>query len=97
MQWGDEAAVRERFDRYATDIRSTRLTATLVFPFSVADTIDFYRLNYGPTLRAFAALSDTGQAALRRDLESLYDQHNVATDGTTSIAAEYLEVVAARR
>jgi len=96
LQWGDEAAVRERLDRYVTDIRSTRLTATLVFPFSVADTIEFYRVNYGPTLRAFAALSDTGQAALRRDLESLYDQHNVATDGTTNIAAEYLEVVAAR-
>jgi ubiquinone/menaquinone biosynthesis C-methylase UbiE len=96
LQWGDEAAVRERLDRYVTDIRTTRLTAMLVFPFSVAVTIEFYRINYGPTLRAFAALSDTGQAALRRDLESLYDQHNVATDGTTSIAAEYLEVVAAR-
>lgn len=96
LQWGDEAVVRERLDRYVTDIQSTRLTATLVFPFSVADTIEFYRVNYGPTLRAFAALSDTGQAALRRDLESLYEQHNVATDGTTNIAAEYLEVVAAR-
>ena len=70
--------------------------AALVFPFSVADTIEFYRVNYGPTLRAFAALSNNGQAALRRDLESLYDQHNGATDGTTNIAAEYLEVVAAR-
>ena len=97
LQWGDEAAVRERLDRYATGIRSTRLTARLVFPFSVADTIEFYRVNYGPTLRAFATLSDTGQAALRRDLESLYDQHNVATDGTTSIAAEYPEVVALRK
>ena len=58
--------------------------------------IEFYRANYGPTLRAFAALSDTGQAALRRDLESLYDQHNVATDGTTNTAAEYLELVAVR-
>jgi SAM-dependent methyltransferase len=96
LQWGDEAAVRERLDGHVTDIRSTRLTATLVFPFSVADTIEFYRVNYGPTLSAFAALSDTGQAALRRDLESLYGQHNVATDGTTNIAAEYLEVVAAR-
>lgn len=96
LQWGDETAVRVRLDGHVTDIRSTRLTATLVFPFSVADTIEFYRVNYGPTLSAFAALSDTGQAALRRDLESLYDQHNVATDGTTNIAAEYLEVVATR-
>ena len=97
LQWGDEGAVRERLDGYATGIQSTRLTARLVFPFSVADTIEFYRVNYGPTLRAFAALSETGQAALRRDLESLYDQHNIATDGTTSIAAEYLEAVALRK
>jgi SAM-dependent methyltransferase len=96
LLWGDEAVVRERLDGHVTDIRSTRLTAALVFPFSVADTIEFYRVNYGPTLRAFRALSDTGQTALRRDLESLYDQHNVSTDGTTNIAAEYLEVVAAR-
>jgi SAM-dependent methyltransferase len=96
LQWGDEVTVRERLDGYVTEIRSTRLMAALVFPFSVADTIEFYRINYGPTLRAFAALSDHGQAALRRDLESLYGQHNVTTDGTTNIAAEYLEVVAAR-
>jgi SAM-dependent methyltransferase len=96
LQWGDEVAVRERLDAYVTDIRCTRQTAALVFPFSVADTIEFYRVNYGPTLRAFAALYDDGQAALRRDLESLYEQHNVATDGTTTIVPEYLEVIATR-
>jgi 2-polyprenyl-3-methyl-5-hydroxy-6-metoxy-1,4-benzoquinol methylase len=96
LQWGDEATVRERLAGHVADIRCTRHIATLVFPFSVADTIEFYRVNYGPTLRAFAALSDDNQAMLRRDLQRLYDQHNVATDRTTNIAAEYLEVVATR-
>ena len=36
------------------------------------------------------------QAALRCELEDLYVQHNDARDGTTCIAAEYLEVVGTR-
>jgi hypothetical protein len=96
LQWGDEMAVRERLGEYATDVRTTRLTAQLKFPFSVAETIEFYRLHYGPTLKAFATLSEDAQAALRRDLENLYTRHNTAADGTTIIAAEYLEVVAVR-
>ena len=34
------------------------------------------------------------QAALRRDLEQLWSEHNRATDGTTRYDAEYLEVEA---
>jgi SAM-dependent methyltransferase len=97
LQWGDEATVRERLAGQVTGIQTTRLMADLKFPFSVADTIEFYRVHYGPTLKAFAALCQDAQAALRRDLESLYTRHNAATDGTTTIAAEYLEVVATRR
>jgi hypothetical protein len=96
LQWGDEATVRERLASRTTDVQTTRLMAELKFPFSVADTIEFYRLHYGPTLRAFAALSQEAQAGLRQDLESLYMRQNAATDGTTIIAAEYLEVVATR-
>jgi hypothetical protein len=43
-----------------------------------------------------AGLSEADQAALRRDLEDLYIRHNKKSDGTTSIAAEYLEVIATR-
>jgi ubiquinone/menaquinone biosynthesis C-methylase UbiE len=96
LQWGDEAAVRERLHDHATDIKMTRILARLKFPFSIAETVEFYRVHYGPTLRAFASLSTAAQAALRRDLEGVYAHHNDATDGTTSIAAEYLEVVATR-
>ena len=92
LQWGDEATVRERLASRTTDVQTTRLMAELKFPFSVAETID----HYGPTVRAFAALSQEAQAGLRQDLESLYIRQNAATDGTTIIAAEYLEVVATR-
>ena len=60
LQWGDEVSVRERLGGHQIDIRNTRLMAALVFRFSVAGTIEFYRVNYGPTRRAYAALSDNG-------------------------------------
>jgi SAM-dependent methyltransferase len=96
LLWGDEATARERFSGHATDVRTTRILGKLNFPFSIAETVEFYRLHYGPTLKAFAGLPEVAQAALRRDLEDLYTRHNKATDGTTSITAEYLEVVAKR-
>jgi ubiquinone/menaquinone biosynthesis C-methylase UbiE len=96
LLWGDETTVREQLAAYVADIRTTRLMASLEFPFSVPETIEFYRVHYGPTLRAFAGLSEAGRVALRRDLEDLYVRHNKNTDGTTSIAAEYLEVIATR-
>ncbi|HEY2620561.1 MAG TPA: methyltransferase domain-containing protein [Acetobacteraceae bacterium] len=96
LLWGDEAAVRERLGNRVADIGMERILASLEFPFSVPETIEFYRIHYGPTLRAFAGLSEAGQAGLRRDLEDLYVRHNENAGGTTSIAAEYLEVIATR-
>lgn len=96
LQWGDEATVRERLGVGVSDLQMTRRTAHLEFPFSIPETVEFYRVHYGPTLKAFAGLGETAQAALRRDLEDLYARHNDARDGTTCIAAEYLEVVGTR-
>ena len=96
LLWGDESAVRERLGDRVTALGMERILALLEFPFSVPETIEFYRTYYGPTLRAFAGFSEASQAALRRDLEDLYLRHNKNTDGKTSIAAEYLEVIATR-
>ena len=59
--------------------------------------IDYFRTYYGPTLKAFASLDEAGQEALIADLEALIARHNLATDGTMVVPAEYLEVVAVRR
>jgi SAM-dependent methyltransferase len=96
LQWGDEATARERLGAGLGDVQMTRRMAQLKFPFSIPETIDFYRVHYGPTLKAFAGLSEAGQADLRRDLEELYGDHNEASDGTTCISAEYLEIVGTR-
>jgi SAM-dependent methyltransferase len=96
LLWGDETAVRERLGNRVANIEMERILASLEFPFSVPETVEFYRIHYGPTLRAFAGLSEAGQAALRRDLENLYVLHNKNDDRGTSIAAEYLAVIATR-
>jgi SAM-dependent methyltransferase len=97
LLWGDEGVIRERLRDGTAAVAINLLTARLSFPLSVAETVEFYRVNYGPTLRAFAGLPEAGQAALRRDLEELYGRRNRATDGTTAIDAEYAEIVAAKR
>lgn len=94
--WGDEATVRERLHDGIADLHTTPVMALFKYPFSVPETVEFFRLYYGPTQRAFAALSPDKQADLRRDLETLWAQHNQAADGTTHVEAEYLDVVATR-
>jgi SAM-dependent methyltransferase len=96
LLWGDETAARDRFRDGATEVSTARLIARLEFPLPIPETIEFYRINYGPTLQAFAALSDMAQAALRKDLADLYARLNEAADNTTNIPAEYLEVVVIR-
>lgn len=96
LLWGDEATVRERLRDGFTNVRFVRRELVMAFPLTPPAAVEFFRTWYGPTLRAFAALDDAGQSALRRDLEQLWAEHNRATDGTTSIAAEYLEVSATR-
>ena len=97
LLWGDEATVRERLQDGAADLRLTRHMCSFRLPMTPEQTVDFFREWYGPTLRAFAALDADGQAALRRDLTRLWSEHNLATDGTTHVEAEYLEVVASAR
>ncbi len=63
---------------------------------TVPDTVEFFRISYGPTQRAFSALPEDKQQALRHDLESHFAQHNQAADGTTQFESEYLEVAAIR-
>jgi SAM-dependent methyltransferase len=97
MLWGDEATVRSRLRHGFTEVRLTRRIALMRYPFPPAETVEFFRLYYGPTQRAFASLDVPAQAALRRDLVELQAAYNIAkTPGTTEVAAEYLEVVAVR-
>jgi hypothetical protein len=64
------------------------------FPFAPVAVVDYFRRFYGPTRRAFDSLeAETGEA-LREQLVALWASHNHATDGTTRVYSEYLEVTA---
>ena len=55
--WGDESLVRERLGPAIADFRFTRVMYRFDYPFSPAGVVDFFRDYYGPTNRAFAALT----------------------------------------
>ena len=94
--WGDDATVRERLREGTTSIQTTPRMYPMNYPFPPAEVVEFFRAFYGPTNRAFAALDEGGQAALRADLTELWSTHNQAEDGTTRVEAELLEVIAVR-
>jgi hypothetical protein len=98
IQWGDEAKVRERLGGGTTDLRVTPRQIALEFPFGPADVVEYWRVYYGPTNRAFEALAaePAKQAALRADLERLWATHNKAAGGGTRVESEYLEATATR-
>jgi len=94
LKWGDEETVRERLHDGVADLKLTRRMCSFKYTVSPAEVVEFFRKYYGPTQRAFDAIGVDEQAALRNDLERLWAEHNQATDGSTDVAAEYLEVVA---
>lgn len=94
--WGTEGAVRERFADGISDLQMKRRKITFTYPFGPADVVEHFRKYFGPTQKAFESLDADGQAALRSDLEALWKEHNRATDGTTDVESEYLEVRAVR-
>ena len=94
--WGVEEKVRERFGEGISKVETRLQKVTWAFPFSPAEVVEHFRLYYGPAQKAMGALDEQKGAALRKDLEELFTTHNQATDGTTRVEAEYLEVVAVR-
>jgi ubiquinone/menaquinone biosynthesis C-methylase UbiE len=92
-EWGSTTRLGELFGDRVTDMRVT--PKEFVFRFaSAAEMADYFRANYGPTLKAFDALDSDGQKLLYEDLIELANRHNAATDGTLKIPSAYVEVLA---
>ena len=96
LLWGDEAKVRERFGEGVSDLRITPYMYPMRYPYPPAEVVDFFITYYGPTLRAHAALDEAGKEALRNDLTELWTRNSTATDGTTYVLSEYIEVIGTR-
>lgn len=94
--WGTEARLQEMFGTQASEI--TAEPRIFVFRYRSPDHwLDVFKSYYGPMLKAFAALDETGQAALRHDLMALLGEFNHAEDGTVVVHSEYLETVITKR
>lgn len=94
LAWGDETVVRERFGNRVSQIVCTPRPIGFRFPVAPSEVTDLFATAYGPTLMALRALDAKGQQSLRGALTQLWTDHNVATDGTTLVWSEYLEVLA---
>lgn len=96
VEWGDEQRVRYRLSECTSEIETTPRKAEIRYPFPPAEVVDYFREYFGPVRNAFEALPEERRPNLQRDLVALWAEHNCATDGTTWVSSEYLEVVATR-
>ena len=94
--WGSEDTVRERLSEGISDLQLTRRMIIFTYPFGPAEVVEHFRNYFGPTQKQFEMLDEAGQAAMRADLEALWEDGNQATDGTTRVESEYLEVRATK-
>jgi SAM-dependent methyltransferase len=93
MLWGTEDHLRELFGDDIDSLHVTERTFTWRFT-SAEEFVTFFRLWYGPTLKAFAALEDTKRDALEIDLVELASTHDrLESPSAIAIPATYLEAV----
>ena len=93
VEWGSEPRLRELFGDRVRDLTVTPRVFTFRFV-SPEAFADYFRANYGPTLKAFEALDEDNGKLLYADLVDLAARSNIATDGTVRIPSAYAEVVA---
>ncbi len=94
LEWGREVVVQERFGDRVSALRATRRTLDLAFPFGPAAVTELFATCYGPTVATLRATDPAGASRLRASLTRLFETHNRATDGSTVVAGEYLDVQA---
>jgi len=97
MLWGTEDHLHGLFGDQIESLDVTERAFTWRFT-SAEELVTFFRLWYGPTLKAFAALEDTKRDALELDLIDLANRFDrLAAANAIAIPATYTEAVAVRR
>jgi ubiquinone/menaquinone biosynthesis C-methylase UbiE len=93
LLWGTESHLAHLFGGAVSSISSVERSCVWRFT-SPQEFVTFFRRWYGPTLKAFEALDDAGQAALAEDLADLAREYDRNGDGgSITIPATYLETV----
>ena len=92
IQWGTEARLRELFIGKIADLKAEKRFYTFRDR-SPEHFIEYWRSFYGPTLKAFESVGESGRPALEADMLELIGRFNSAQDGTMVVPSEYLETV----
>jgi hypothetical protein len=91
--WGSEEHQLELFSAHGVSLSFARGMNAFVFP-TMDEYMTFFEERYGPTIKAKARLTADGTwDACRAELRSLYEELNLATDGSLRIDSEYLVTV----
>lgn len=94
LEWGKEAMVRARFGDKVSSVICSKRTLELSFPFPPAAVTELFANCYGPTVATLRAADPEGASRLRENLTRHFTEHNVATNGRTTVVGEYLDVQA---
>jgi hypothetical protein len=97
--WGEEATVRDRLKPGFDAVETSVVAIKWELQRSAAASAEFFTKNSGQLQLALGRLDAPKQAALLHDLEQLWIDNNLSTNGEnhTLISNEYLEVIATRR
>jgi ubiquinone/menaquinone biosynthesis C-methylase UbiE len=94
LLWGSQSYLDELFNDEVARLVCHERTFTWRFR-SAEAFVDFFRAYYGPTLKAFEAVGETGEDALFSDLVQLVGRHaRTGGSGAVAIPATWLETVA---
>jgi len=94
--WGTENIVKERFAAVGLPVETFRRFVFFKYPFPPKQVVEFFREYFGPTRVAYSRLDDAGKAAMTREMEKLWIDHNEGPEGQSHVQAEYLEVRATK-
>ena len=95
--WGVPDEVTTRFGDSVSELTMTPRMADMTFTFGPAEVVEHFKQYFGPTVMAFKAIPEEKHEDFRSDAEALWTQNNTATDGTTLVKSEYLEVIATKK
>ena len=94
--WGNEQWVNETFGGGSNEIVFVRKMFNFRYP-SPEYFTEFFKTFYGPVHKAFVAVGEAGEDALRTDILATIAAFNVATDGTMLVPSEYAEIVITKK
>jgi len=97
VEWGNEIIVSKRFGSNVSDLKLTRCIMDMKIPMTPTETAEHYIEYFGPTKVLYNMLNSEARERFKKDFVKIWEDHNIASDGSTNVEHEYLEVVAVKK